>query len=509
MKKRMIIGCLGLMAMGILAACGTNQATDASKQKTGKLKIVTTFYPVYEFTKQIVGQEADVTLLVPAGQEPHDYEPSAKDMAEIQSADVFVYHNPNMEGWVTKATKSWKKDQPRVIEGTKNMILLPGSEEEHDHGEEKEGHSHELDPHTWLAPSLAMKEVTSIKEQLSNLYPQKSKQFTTNADKFLAQLQALDTEYQTTLGAAKQKNFVTQHAAFGYLALEYGLTQVPISGLSPEQEPSPSRLSELKKYVKENDIQSIYFEKNATDKVAKTLANETNVKLLVLNPLESLTKEQMKAGENYLSVMKDNLTALEKTVAIPGKAVNPEEKTATKQTVATGYFEDSAVKDRTLTDYAGDWQSLYPLLQAGSLDSVFDYKAKLAKDKTAAEYKKYYEVGYQTDVDQVVIRDQTMDFVVNGTHHLYTYTYKGFKVLTYPKGNRGVRYLFEATDANAGKYRYVQFSDHNIAPVKAQHFHIFFGGDSQEALFSELDNWPTYYPSSMSKQEIAQEMVAH
>jgi zinc transport system substrate-binding protein len=102
-----------------------------------------------------------------------------------------------------------------------------------------------------------------------------------------------------------------------------------------------------------------------------------------------------------------------------------------------------------------------------------------------------------------------MDFVVNGEHHRYTYQYKGYKIVTYKKGNRGVRYLFEATDANAGKYKYVQFSDHAIAPVKTSHFHIFFGGESQESLLDEMDNWPTYYPNSLSKLEIAQEMMAH
>jgi zinc transport system substrate-binding protein len=354
-----------------------------------------------------------------------------------------------------------------------------------------------------------MKEVESIKEQLVKLYPKKESVFTSNAEKYLTKLKVLDEEYQTTLSNAKQKSFVTQHAAFGYLALEYGLTQVPIAGLSPEQEPSPTRLAELKTYVQDNDIQYIYFEENANDKVARTLANEANVKLLVLNPLESLTKEQMKNGEDYISVMKENLAALEKTVSVAGKTVQPETTTDSQHTVANGYFEDKAVKDRTLSDYKGDWQSVYPLLQDGTLDQVFDYKAKINKDMTAAEYKAYYETGYKTDVNQIIIKDNTMDFVVNGEHHKYTYEYKGYKILNYKKGNRGVRYLFEATDANAGNYKYVQFSDHNIAPVKTSHFHIFFGGESQEKLLDEMDNWPTYYPSSDSKLEVAQEMMAH
>ena len=128
---------------------------------------------------------------------------------------------------------------------------------------------------------------------------------------------------------------------------------------------------------------------------------------------------------------------------------------------------------------------------------------------TKDEYKAYYRKGYETDVTKINITDNTMEFVQGGQSKKFTYKYVGKKILTYKKGNRGVRFLFEATDADAGQFKYVQFSDHNIAPVKAEHFHIFFGGTSQEALFEEMDNWPTYYPDNLSGQEIAQEMLAH
>ncbi|EHZ91216.1 yodA lipocalin-like domain protein [Streptococcus pneumoniae EU-NP05] len=193
--------------------------------------------------------------------------------------------------------------------------------------------------------------------------------------------------------------------------------------------------------------------------------------------------------------MEKNLKALKQTTDQEGPAIEPEKAEDTK-TVQNGYFEDAAVKDRTLSDYAGNWQSVYPFLEDGTFDQVFDYKA-------------YYTKGYQTDVTKINITDNTMEFVQGGQSKKYTYKYVGKKILTYKKGNRGVRFLFEATDADAGQFKYVQFSDHNIAPVKAEHFHIFFGGTSQEALFEEMDNWPTYYPDNLSGQEIAQEMLAH
>lgn len=499
--KKLGIVFLGLVA-SLLVACSSQKASN------GKLNIVTTFYPVYEFTKQVAGDEANVQLLIGAGTEVHDYEPSAKAVATIQDADTFVYENENMETWVPSLLKTLDTKKVNVVKATGDMLLLPGSEEEEEHDHSGEDHHHEYDPHVWLSPQRAITLVENIRDSLSKDYPDKKETFEKNAKAYIEKLQALDKEYTDSLKNAKQKDFVTQHAAFRYLALDYGLTQVSVSGLSPDAEPSAARLAELTEYIKANNIKYIYFEENASQALASTLSKETEVELGVLNPLESLTDQQTKDGEDYISVMQSNLKALEKTTSQEGSEIKPETEEDTK-TVANGYFEDSAVKDRTLSDYAGDWQSVYPYLQDGTLDQVFDYKAKLKGDKTAAEYKAYYEAGYKTDVSNITITDKTMTFTVNGEKKTYTYKYAGKHTLTYSKGNRGVRYLFEATDPDAGEFKYVQFSDHNIAPVKTGHFHIFYGGESQEKLYDQLENWPTYYPANLTGQEIAQEMLAH
>ena len=499
--KKISLLLAGLLSI-FLVACSNQKNAD------GKLNIVTTFYPVYEFTKQVAGDEANVELLIGAGTEPHDYEPSAKAVATIQDADAFVYENENMETWVPDLLKNLKNKEEKVIKATGNMLLLPGGEEEEDHDHGEEGHHHAYDPHVWLSPKRAIKMVEHIRDSLIKAYPDKKAAFEKNAAAYIKKLEALDKEYEAGLANAKQKSFVTQHAAFNYLALDYGLKQVPISGLSPDSEPSASRLAELTEYIKKNKIKYIYFEENASQALASTLAKETGVELDVLNPLESLTEKQTKDGADYISIMQANLKALKKTTDQEGAEIAAEKEVDTK-TVQNGYFEDSAVKDRTLSDYAGEWQSVYPYLKDGTLDQVFDYKAKLTGKMTAAEYKDYYDKGYKTDVSNINITDKTMEFVVDGKSKKYTYKYIGKHTLTYSKGNRGVRFMFEATDADAGEYKYVQFSDHNIAPTKAAHFHIFYGGESQEALFDELENWPTYYPSKLTGQEIAQEMLAH
>ena len=315
----------GLLLLGtvllpvLLTACGGQEKKEASSNE--KIQVMTTFYPMYEFTKQVVGDKGDVELLIPAGTEPHDFEPSAKDLAKISDSDVFVYNSPELETWTDNLTDTIDTKQTEIIQASKDIKLMEGTEhdheEAHDHDtqeHEEHGHSHELDPHVWLDPALAIKEVETIRDQLSKKYPDDKAAFEKNAASYIDELKKLDEEFQTAFKDAKNKTFVTQHAAFGYLANQYGLTQEAIAGISPDQEPSPSRLSELKHYVDDNQVKVIYFEENASSKVAETLSKETGVKLEVLNPLESLTDKQIKDGEDYLSVMRENLTALKESI---------------------------------------------------------------------------------------------------------------------------------------------------------------------------------------------------
>ena len=165
-----------------------------------------------------------------------------------------------------KVKSSLTDDKVNFIQSTKDMVLLPGGEEEEEHDHGADGHHHEFDPHVWLAPSLAKKQVQTITEELSKQYPKLQKKFETNSQKYLAKLTQLDQEYQKQLSQLPQKHFVTQHSAFQYLAVEYGLKQIPIAGINPEEEPSASKLAELKKLVKQYEVQTIFFEENAQDK---------------------------------------------------------------------------------------------------------------------------------------------------------------------------------------------------------------------------------------------------
>ena len=172
-----------------------------------------------------------------------------------------------------------------------------------------------------------------------------------------------------------------------------------------------------------------------------------------------------------------------------------------------GYFEDDQIKDRTLADWAGDWQSVYPYLQDGTLDPVMEHKAE-SGDQTSEEYKAYYEIGYETDVERITINGDKVTFFKDGVPLAATYASDGYEILTYKKGNRGVRFIFKKTDGDAAAPEYIQFSDHRIAPADADHYHLYWG-DDRTALLQEVTNWPTYYPSSLNADEIVAEMMAH
>ena len=168
------------------------------------------------------------------------------------------------------------------------------------------------------------------------------------------------------------------------------------------------------------------------------------------------------------------------------------------------------VQDRTLADWQGDWQSVYPYLLDGTLDPVFAHKAAEKQDKTEAEYKTYYTAGYQTDIERITIDGDTIAFFENGKPITAKYIYEGFRILTYESGKKGVRYQFQSADPASAAPKYIQFSDHEIGPVDhAEHFHIFMGNDGFDKLSEEMENWPTYYDSSLTGDEVLDEMLSH
>lgn len=172
-----------------------------------------------------------------------------------------------------------------------------------------------------------------------------------------------------------------------------------------------------------------------------------------------------------------------------------------------GIFEDEQVKNRELSDWEGDWQSVYPYLLDGDLDEVFEHKAEEG-DMTAEEYKEYYTTGYETDVERITIDNGNVTFFRNGQESQGEYEYDGYEILNYEAGNRGVRFIYKLVGENDDMPNYIQFSDHNIFPTDSHHYHLYWGDDREE-LLEEVTHWPTYYPSDLDADDIVRDQLAH
>lgn len=301
--------CACTLSLSLLTGCGTQPADTAAGD--GRLRVLTSFYPMYDFACKIGGDCIDVTNMVPSGTEPHDWEPSTNDLKNLEKADVFIYNGADMEPWADDLLVS-RSDTLRVVEASENVELRT-TDGEHEHAHEHEGADHhhgDFDPHVWLDPENAKIEMEAIRDALCAADPENSTVFQSNYEKYAAELDALDAEFREKLAPLPNRTIVVAHEAFGYLCDAYGLTQVGIEGLSPDSEPDPGRMAEVIDFVREHSISTIFFEEMVSPKVAEAIASETGAQAKMLSPLEGLSDEQAAAGADYFSVMHDNLAAL-------------------------------------------------------------------------------------------------------------------------------------------------------------------------------------------------------
>lgn len=292
---------------GMTACANSGSKVDANAQADGKLNVYTSFYPMYDFAKKVGGDMITLTNLVPAGTEPHDWEPTAADITALESADVFLYNGAGMEHWVDKVLGSISKEGLVVVEASKGISMLEGHAEE---GEE----AMPFDPHVWLDPKYAKVEMENIKNALTKADPANKDAYEQNFTSAAAELDKLDKEFTDTLSPLPNKDIIVAHQAFGYLCASYGLNQVAIEGLSADSEPDPAKMSDIITFAKEQKIKVIFFEELVSPKVAETIADAIGAKTDVLNPLEGLTDEQLAAGEDYCSIMRENLAVLKSSL---------------------------------------------------------------------------------------------------------------------------------------------------------------------------------------------------
>jgi zinc transport system substrate-binding protein len=266
--------------------------------------VVAAFYPIQEAASRVGGGAVEVFNLTPPGAEPHDLELTPDGVERIQSADVVLYLGGGFQPALEDALSGAEGETVDLLAGLDTLPPPPG--------EAAEGLS--VDPHIWLAPRLYAEMVSEVAEALAKADPDSASTFRANAKAFETEIDQVDLQYQEGLAHCQCHIIVTSHEAFGYLASAYGLTQEAITGLSPEAEPGPARLAELKDLVKREGITTIFTEELVSPRVAQTLAEEAGVHTEVLSTLEGLTPEEEVAGANYISLMLDNLATLEKAL---------------------------------------------------------------------------------------------------------------------------------------------------------------------------------------------------
>lgn len=282
---------VAVLVLTVLVVSGCRPASDSTR----RLSVIATFYPLYDFASRVGGERVAVRSLVPAGVEPHDFEPTAQDVVAMTRARVLVYNGSGFEPWVEKLLPEVPASTVRV-NATSSLPLVRAMEI--------------LDPHVWLDPVLAAQQVDRIVDGLAKADPDGRAIYMANGARVKSELDALHRRYVPTLASCRRREFITSHSAFGYLARRYGLTQIPISGLEPESEPSPARLKQIVQEARRTGARVVYYETLVSPRVAEVIAREVGAEVAVLNPIEGLTPDEQRRGQNYFTVMDANLMAL-------------------------------------------------------------------------------------------------------------------------------------------------------------------------------------------------------
>jgi zinc transport system substrate-binding protein len=307
-RARYLVVLACLLPLVTVAGCATAEPAVEAKQ-SDRLTVVSAFYPLQFVAQHVAGEHATVASLTQPGAEPHDLELTPRQVASLTTASLVIYQK-GFQAAVDEAVV--QSGNLEVIDTSTVVPLrpLPTTEGDHDHGSVVESDGLEMDPHVWLDPTLLSRIARAVEEQLSRIDPDHAAEYAHNTKTLVTRLADLDKSYRAGLAHCERTEFITSHAAFGYLAERYHLTQIGISGLSPDAEPSPARIAEVQHEAREHRLTTIFYETLVSPAVAKAIAGDLGLATDVLDPIEGITGESR--GQDYLSVMASNLAALRK-----------------------------------------------------------------------------------------------------------------------------------------------------------------------------------------------------
>ncbi|PHY09811.1 MAG: zinc ABC transporter substrate-binding protein [Nitrosarchaeum sp.] len=278
-----------------------------------KIKVFASFYPYYEFTRNVAGEYAIVKQYLPTGVEPHGWEPHAGEIQSLKDADVFVYNGLGMESYIDRLIISGEFDHVIFVKASDGIAFINPTEE-HDIGDDDSNAEHEedfeFDPHIWIDPLLVKQQVNNIRDGLIKSDPKNTQHYVQNALTYNEKLDSLDMKIKSELSSCQKDTIVSFHNAFTYLGKRYDIKVVALSGLAPDSEASASKIAKLVDFIKDNDIKIIFAEELVDPRLAEVIAEETGTEVMVLSPLEGLTPEEESREMTYIEKMEQDLDLL-------------------------------------------------------------------------------------------------------------------------------------------------------------------------------------------------------
>ena len=320
--KKGIVFLITIILVFSLVIIGISKTNNQS-QSEEKIKIIATLFPQYDFAKQIGGDKVDVSLLLTPGTETHTYEPTPQDIINVNKADLYIYTGKYMEPWSDKIANSITSDT-KVLDASKNINLINEEQFEEEHNttdineeEHDNSHHHEYDPHIWLNPQNAIGMVKNIEEELCSIDPQNKEYYQKNAENYIKQLINLDNEIETTIKESKKNKIAFGGTfAYAYFIQRYNLQYVSAyDSCGENSEPSVTKVKEVIDYMKENDINVIFYQELSAGKIADTISKETGATKLVFHTIHNASQEEINNGETYISLMQKNLQNLKQALS--------------------------------------------------------------------------------------------------------------------------------------------------------------------------------------------------
>ena len=307
-QARIISGIIILSQLCCINECNifdkSKTSQNSSNSGTSKLKVAASFFPLYEFARNVGGDKAEVYSFLPIGNEPHSWEPSIQQIEELKGTKLFIYNGAGMEAYISKFMESGEFQNMTFAKATDGITLLKADSAEDDKEILAQGG---MDPHVWNDPILAEQEVTNIKNAMKKADPTNAQYYEDNANAYIAKLASLDNSIKTGLSNCKKDTFVSFHNAFNYFSNRYGIHDVWITGIAPEADVPPQDIQRVIQIAKDKDVKIIFSEDLVDPRLANTLAGEVGAQVLILSPLEGINQTEQQEGKTYLDKWYDNL----------------------------------------------------------------------------------------------------------------------------------------------------------------------------------------------------------